>query len=252
MTLPIINCAGPSANLAGNTRRKSPTSFPNTPNTTAGANRICSIRTRSASSIIARPNVFPQRGTTSWTRRESCIEMLPQDQRTPITNWCCIRPWPAEIWSIFTSPPDATRSLPNKAAPAPMPRRRSCGSLFKKDQDFSDYYNNVLAGGKWHHMMDQPHIGYTSWAPPRTESSCPGSPNLPLPDTDDFGVAVDGSAEAWPGGGGEPTLPPFDSLNPQRSYIDVFARGSRPIEFKATADQPWIRSQRRQGTWCRR
>ena len=51
---------------------------------------------------------------------------------------------------------------------------------------------------------------------------------------------MDGSTSAWPGGSGEPTLPAFDSLNPQRSYVDVFARGSKPIEFKTAADQPWI------------
>ncbi len=112
-------------------------------------------------------------------------------------------------------------------------------ALFKKDQDLSDYYNNVLAGGKWHHMMDQPHIGYTSWAPPN-RNIMPRVTELTLPDTADFGVAVDGSTSAWPGGSGEPTLPVFDSLNPQRSYVDVFARGSKPIEFKANADQPWI------------
>jgi hypothetical protein len=112
-------------------------------------------------------------------------------------------------------------------------------ALFKKDQDLSDYYNNVLAGGKWRHMMDQPHIGYTSWAPPN-RNIMPRVTELTLPDTSDFGVAVDGSASAWPGSSGEPTLPAFDSLNPQRSFVDVFARGSKPIEFKTAADQPWI------------
>ena len=94
-------------------------------------------------------------------------------------------------------------------------------ALFKKDQDLSDYYNNVLAGGKWQHMMDQPHIGYTSWAPP-TRNIMPRVTELTLPDTADFGVAVDGSTSAWPGGSGEPSLPPFDSLNPQRSYRGCF------------------------------
>ena len=112
-------------------------------------------------------------------------------------------------------------------------------ALFKKDQDLSDYYNDVLAGGKWRHMMDQPHIGYTGWAPPN-RNIIPRVTELTLPDTGDFGVAVDGSTSAWPGGGGEPTLPAFDSLNPQRSYVEVFARGSKPIEFKTAADQPWI------------
>ncbi|MDR3459752.1 MAG: glycosyl hydrolase 115 family protein [Verrucomicrobiae bacterium] len=112
-------------------------------------------------------------------------------------------------------------------------------ALFKKDQELSDYYNNVLAGGKWRHMMDQPHIGYTNWAPPN-RNILPRVTEITLPDTADFGVTVDGATSAWPGGSGEPTLPAFDSLNPQRSYVDVFARGSKPIEFKTAADQPWI------------
>ena len=112
-------------------------------------------------------------------------------------------------------------------------------ALFKQDQALSDYFNNGLAGGKWHHMMDQTHIGYTSWEPPR-ENYMPKVTELTLPDTADFGVAVDGSTAAWPGGGGEPGLPAFDSLNPQRSYVEVFARGNKPAVFQAGADQPWI------------
>jgi hypothetical protein len=112
-------------------------------------------------------------------------------------------------------------------------------ALFKQDQDLSDYYNNVLAGGKWHHMMDQTHIGYTSWQPPRN-NNLPRLTQLTLPDTTDFGVAIDGSTAAWPGASSEPTLSPFDSFNPQASYIDVFARGSNAIAFQASANQPWI------------
>ncbi len=36
----------------------------------------------------------------------------------------------------------------------------------KKDQQLSDYYNNVLAGGKWKGMMMDNHIGYTQWSIP--------------------------------------------------------------------------------------
>ena len=111
--------------------------------------------------------------------------------------------------------------------------------LFKKDQDLSDYYNKKLAGGKWDHMMDQTHIGYTSWQSPN-RNIIPMVTELTLPDTAEFGVAVEGSSEAWPGGGTEAALPMFDSLNRERSYVEVFAKGNKPIEFKATADQPWI------------
>jgi hypothetical protein len=40
-------------------------------------------------------------------------------------------------------------------------------ALFKADQELSDYYNRTLAGGKWGHMMDQTHIGYTFWQQPK-------------------------------------------------------------------------------------
>ena len=35
-------------------------------------------------------------------------------------------------------------------------------ALFAKDAEISRHYNNI-AGGKWHHMMDQMHIGYKAW-----------------------------------------------------------------------------------------
>jgi len=38
--------------------------------------------------------------------------------------------------------------------------------LFGKDAEISHYYNKVMSGGKWDHMMDQTHIGYTYWQQP--------------------------------------------------------------------------------------
>jgi len=38
--------------------------------------------------------------------------------------------------------------------------------LFEKDKAISRYYNDTLANGKWSHMMDQTHIGYTYWQQP--------------------------------------------------------------------------------------
>ena len=37
---------------------------------------------------------------------------------------------------------------------------------FKRDSLLCADYNYMIAGGKWNHMMDQVHIGYTRWHPP--------------------------------------------------------------------------------------
>jgi hypothetical protein len=42
--------------------------------------------------------------------------------------------------------------------------------LFRKDQELSDYFNKILAGGKWNHFADQTHIGYTYWQQPNKNS----------------------------------------------------------------------------------
>ena len=42
--------------------------------------------------------------------------------------------------------------------------------LFQADADWSATYNHTLAHGKWDHMMDQTHIGYTGWQEPRVNA----------------------------------------------------------------------------------
>lgn len=39
-------------------------------------------------------------------------------------------------------------------------------ACFERDAWLTRQYHNELAGGKWNHMMDEPHIGYTSWNGP--------------------------------------------------------------------------------------
>jgi hypothetical protein len=112
--------------------------------------------------------------------------------------------------------------------------------LFKQDQELSDYFNDKLAGGKWKHMMAQTRIGYTSWSDPKT-NVMPKVTELEVPERAQLGVAIEGSESAWPGGADGAKLPPFDSINRQRRWIDVFNRGSRPFDYAASADCPWIK-----------
>jgi hypothetical protein len=114
-------------------------------------------------------------------------------------------------------------------------------ALFQADSDLMHYFNKVFLDGRWDHFMDQSHIGYTSWRdPPENNMNAIRLTAIEIPAAASLGVAVDGSAAAWPGATGEPLLPRFDALNQQRQYIDIFNRGREPYTFTATAGASWI------------
>jgi hypothetical protein len=116
--------------------------------------------------------------------------------------------------------------------------------LFKKDAAISHYYNEELAGGKWHHMMDQTHIGYTSWQQP-DENIMPEVKIIDNPIQAKMGVAVEGSSAWWPGPAGTDTavtlfLPEFDPYNRQTFYIEIFNRGKIPFKYAVEAAKPCV------------
>jgi hypothetical protein len=120
-------------------------------------------------------------------------------------------------------------------------------ALFQADAALSDYYNHTLAHGKWNHMMDQTHIGYSSWNQP-SENVMPQVAEIEIPVAAALGVAVEGSTAAWPGASREPALPQFDGFNRQQRYIDLFNRGTAPYQFTAAAGAPWIVLDRTRGS----
>jgi hypothetical protein len=115
------------------------------------------------------------------------------------------------------------------------------------------FFNEELEGGKWNHFMDQPKIGYVSWADP-PEDSLQALPliELELPAAAGLGVAVDGDRRAWPRTADtadvaattatelSAALPLFDAFNRQQHGIEIFNRGQAPFEFAAEASAPWI------------
>ena len=120
-------------------------------------------------------------------------------------------------------------------------------ALFQADAGLSGEYNHTLAHGKWNHMMDQPRIGYTGWHDPPA-NVMPEVKETEVPVAAGLGVAVEGSASAWPGNETEPSLPAMDAFNQQRRYIDIFNRGRTPFTFTASASQPWIMLSATHGT----
>jgi hypothetical protein len=105
---------------------------------------------------------------------------------------------------------------------------------------------DARAGGQWAHFMDQPVFGYTSWKdPPHNNLDALNLVEPVVPAAGGLGVAVEGSAAA---AGAEARLPSFDAFNRQRRYVDVFNRGRAPLNFSATAAEPWIQLSAAGGT----
>jgi glycosyl hydrolase family 115 (putative glucuronidase)/glycosyl hydrolase family 115 len=119
--------------------------------------------------------------------------------------------------------------------------------LFQEDANLAAQYNHEVANGKWNHMMDQTHIGYTYWQEP-PQNSVPDVKEIALSPVAEMGVTVEGSADAWPGAAGAPALPSFDNFNRQPRYIDIFNRGKEPYSFSATVSAPWIQLSESKGT----
>lgn len=114
-------------------------------------------------------------------------------------------------------------------------------ALFDRDAQITRFYNDTLANGKWHHLMDQTHIGYTYWQQP-DKNAMPKVETISLPVAAEMGIAPEGTDQWWPGGSSQSnaTLPTFSVYAQPTYYIDVFNRGQTPFAYTATTGQPWL------------
>lgn len=112
--------------------------------------------------------------------------------------------------------------------------------LYQRDQQISDYYNKTLANGKWSHMMDQTHIGYTYWQQPPV-NKMPAVTELTVPKQAGMGVAIEGSTQSWPESKtGEAMLPGFDVNAPVAHYLEVYNRGQDAFSYTIKSAKPWV------------
>ena len=119
-------------------------------------------------------------------------------------------------------------------------------SLFDKDSLLSRYYNTKLAGGKWSHMMDQTHIGYTYWQqPPYNTMPEVNTIDLSSGSSLTWGVAIEGSSAWWPKNQDsvKATLH-FESLAQKDHYIEIFNRTATPFVYTISSTSPWIQISR--------
>jgi hypothetical protein len=110
--------------------------------------------------------------------------------------------------------------------------------LFHEDAALSDAYNHKLLDGRWDHMMDQTHIGYTWWQEPPL-NAMPAATEVQPAATAQMVVVPQGSAPI-PEDGKPLALPAFDAANRQTYTIALGDRSTQGYHFTATTSAPWI------------
>lgn len=103
--------------------------------------------------------------------------------------------------------------------------------LYNKDSLITDYYNNQMANGKWKHMMDQTHIGYTYWQQPE-KNAMPATTTITVGNKAEMGVAIEGDTSSWTG---KTTItgkfPEFDSYSNAQHYFEIFNTGNSSFNY---------------------
>ena len=111
--------------------------------------------------------------------------------------------------------------------------------LFAEDAELTESYNHGLLNGRWNHMMDQTHIGYTYWNQP-VLNSMPAVHFVQPARDPRMAVSVEGFPLALTDNDGTLTLPNFDSLNQQARTLDIFNVGTGSFSYTAHSDAPWV------------
>jgi len=164
---------------------------------------------------------------------------LPPDERSAFFETVLYPVQASEILNELYIDTAKNHLLAAQGRPSANDYASEVKTLFATDAKWSAYYNHKLADGKWDHMMDQTHIGYTGWQQPPS-NAMPNVVEIQVPEDAEMGVAIEGSTNAWPGAAGEAVLPAFDIFNQPARFIDVFNKGKAPLQFKAKVSAPWI------------
>ncbi|MDN3670416.1 glycosyl hydrolase 115 family protein [Echinicola jeungdonensis] len=118
------------------------------------------------------------------------------------------------------------------------PEAQNVKTHFEKDAGLTHYYNTQLEDGKWNHMMDQVHIGYTSWNDP-SKDIMPEVKEINLPTKGAMGVALESGA-FYPDDKSlkTRTFTPFDKEN---GSLTLYNQGKKPIDYKISKKPEWLK-----------
>ena len=120
-------------------------------------------------------------------------------------------------------------------------------TLFAKDAELNDEYNHKLLNGKWDHMMDQTHIGYTAWNDPPA-NVMPAVTWIQVPETGSLGVRAEDRTFERSGTRFALSLGTIDSISQATRTLTLFDRGRTPVEYAVQTSAPWITVSHSRGT----
>lgn len=108
---------------------------------------------------------------------------------------------------------------------------------FKRDAEITHYYNDVMANGKWKHMMDQTHIGYTYWQQPES-NVMPKTTQYEASNKPSLGLSIEASESFWTGKAtANEKLPVFNAMSKAKHYFELFNRGNGEVKFNIKASK---------------
>jgi len=110
----------------------------------------------------------------------------------------------------------------------------SVRKFYERDSLISNYYNKIMANGKWNHMMDQTHIGYTYWQQPE-HNRLPDLKTIQSPAPPQMGVSIDGAELLQT----KQSLSLFEGEK-QTHYIEIFNKGRGSFDYKVLPKANYI------------
>jgi hypothetical protein len=111
--------------------------------------------------------------------------------------------------------------------------------LFEYDATLSDEYNHKLLNGKWDHMMDQTHIGYTFWNEPPA-NAMPAVTQIQVPEAGSLGISAPDATIERSGGHFGFSLGTIDSISNESRELKLFDRGKSRVPFTLETSAPWL------------
>jgi hypothetical protein len=120
--------------------------------------------------------------------------------------------------------------------------------LFFKDAELTKYHNE-FADGKWNHIMEQTHIGHISWRDPAVNKMPEVSYIQTKPTAGLRYMLESGVRSRWSRFGmGSRSFTPFDPINNQKYYVEIYNTGSEPLNFIITPKNDWIKLSSEKGS----